>query len=310
MINDTTQENQTEDLVYAVAASSGSGVCFAARQTGLYRSDDGGTSWQPAFTSLELEATPPAVSVVLSPNFAEDQTLFVGVPGGIIRSYNGGDAWNIVALPAPPPFVSSMTVSPNYTKDGIIFAGTMEDGILRSGDRGTTWQSWNFGLLDLNTLCVAISPGFASDETVIVGTESGIFFSKNSGRAWRETAFPTEHAPVLSLFATTNSSGESLLLAGTESHGLFVSADYGKSWNAVSSLDASGPINSIIGDQNTILLLINDTIFISQDSGSTWTQRPMDQTPDSVICVAAPAGITPQAPLLLGCADGSIIRID
>ena len=126
MINDTTQENQTEDLVYAVAASSGSGVCFAARQTGLYRSDDGGTSWQPAFTSLELEATPPAVSVVLSPNFAEDQTLFVGVPGGIIRSYNGGDAWNIVALPAPPPFVSSMTVSPNYTKDGIIFAGTME----------------------------------------------------------------------------------------------------------------------------------------------------------------------------------------
>jgi hypothetical protein len=75
----------------------------------------------------------------------------------------------------------------------------MEDGVLRSWDRGISWAGWNFGLLDLNVYALAISPEFRADETLFVGVESGVFRSGNGGRAWRETAFPMEAGPVLSL---------------------------------------------------------------------------------------------------------------
>ena len=51
---------------------------------------------------------------------------------------------------------------------------------------GLGWTAWNFGLLDLNVLCLAVSPDDAQDETS--PDRSGIFRSTNGGRAWREVA--------------------------------------------------------------------------------------------------------------------------
>ena len=53
------QETQLEDIVYALATSPSfeeDGLCFAARPTGLYRSQDGARSWQDAYASLDLSA--------------------------------------------------------------------------------------------------------------------------------------------------------------------------------------------------------------------------------------------------------------
>jgi len=103
-----------------------------------------------------------------------------------------GHGWrNRVRSAVKLPLVSSLVISPNYTHDGTLLAGTMEDGVFRSADRGSHWVAWNFGLLDLNVLYVAISPHFACDEILFAGTETGIFRSTNVGRAWREMDFPS-----------------------------------------------------------------------------------------------------------------------
>ena len=47
------------DIVNALAASpqfERDGVCFAARNSGLYRSDDSGRSWRCAYDTLALDA--------------------------------------------------------------------------------------------------------------------------------------------------------------------------------------------------------------------------------------------------------------
>ena len=61
----------------------------------------------------------------------------------------------------------------------------MDDGVYRSADRGVRWVAFNFGLLDLHVSCLAVSPDYADDETLLAGTESGIFESTNGeiGRA-------------------------------------------------------------------------------------------------------------------------------
>jgi len=77
--------------------------------------------------------------------------------------------------------VSSLVVSPDFAIAGTFLAGTTEDGIFRSADPGSYWTAQNFDLLDLNVLCLVISPNFARDETLYTGTDSGIFRSTKGG---------------------------------------------------------------------------------------------------------------------------------
>src|SRR5690349_15233470 len=87
------------DVVNALAASPDfrlDGICFAARNTGLYRSDDGGKSWLPLYGTLDLTAPLATTSVAVSPVFSSDQTVFAGVNGGILRSANAGTTWEAI----------------------------------------------------------------------------------------------------------------------------------------------------------------------------------------------------------------------
>jgi hypothetical protein len=83
---------------------------------------------------------------------------------------------------SPTPAISALAISPNYVRDGTLFAGSLEDGVFRSSDGGRQWSAWNFGLMDLRILCLAISPNFASDEMLFVGTQKSTHSAFN-GRA-------------------------------------------------------------------------------------------------------------------------------
>ncbi len=264
----TTNAERVEGLVYALAAGPG-GVCFAASETGLYRSADGGVTWQSAYQSLLVDRPPLAFSVALSP---DGQSVFAGAPGGVLRSADGGATWRIAGLGSPPPAIAALVVSPNYVEDGTLFAGALEDGTYCSTDRGVYWAGWNFGLLDLNVICLAVSPHFAQDETLYAGTETGVFRSTNGGRAWRETEFPLE--PVLCLRELRFAPGppavcaaDGALLAGTES-GLYRSEDQGASWTQVAGVH--GTVNTLVPMASGGLIACENTLLVSPDAGRTW----------------------------------------
>lgn len=312
-------ETQSEDIVFALAASPGfrkDGICFAASQSGLYRSDDGGGTWRSMYGSLNLEPPLTTVAVTLSPDFGSDQTVFAGVQGGVLCSTDGGDTWQAALLPSPPPDLSTVIVSPDFTRDGIVLAGTMEDGVFRSTNGGRRWHSANFGLLDLHVLCLAISPDFANDETILAGTESGIFRSTNGGRSWREVDFAAELAPVLSLALSPNYAGDAIVLAGTETCGLFCSKDKGNTWTRLGQDLTSVAINGIVTSlEHTgkleILILLSERLIVSRDGGQRWsTWKKKVRFRQSLTSVAAPSGLRRGAPLLVGLADGSALRID
>jgi photosystem II stability/assembly factor-like uncharacterized protein len=306
------------DIVYSLATSPDferDGVCFAARASGLFRSEDGGFIWQAAYASLELETPLMTAAVAVSPDFEADQSVFAGVPGAILRSVDGGQGWYIATLPSPPSFVSTLVVSPNFAHDGTLLAGTLEDGVFRSSDRGRHWAAWNFSLLDLNVLSMAISLHFADDETLLVGTDSGIFRSTNGGRAWREVNFPSELAPVLSLALSPNYADDGVLFAGTESGGLFYSDDRGDSWTRLGEDAVIDTVNSIVLSpafpaKADVLVLLSNALLISRDGGRSWsdwkTGLPIEQ---GLASVAAPLGLNSGAPLLVGLVEGGVLRI-
>jgi photosystem II stability/assembly factor-like uncharacterized protein len=264
---------------------------------------------------MNLKAPLPTMAVAVSPDFAVDRTVFVGVPGGILRSFDGGEKWDVVQLPSPPPVISTLVVSPDYARDGILLASTIEDGVFSSSNRGGHWVAWNFGLLDLNTICMDISSDFSRDETLYVGTDSGIFRSTNGGRAWREVDFDLELAPVLSLALSPAYSEDGILFAGTESQGLFRSEDRGRNWVRLGKEVVDEAINGIFLSPEfpakaEALAMLSERLIISRDGGQSWTQweSPVEFGA-SLACVAAPQGLDPGAPLLVGLVDGSVVRV-
>ncbi len=321
MTSPTTNEDlAVSDIVYALAASpafAADKTCFAARASGLYGSHDGGATWQPLYGSLKLSNPLPTSSVVVSPAYPADLNLFAASESGILRSFDGGKTWEIVLLPAPPPpLIVALAVSPNYSRDGVLLVGTAEDGVYHSADRGSRWVAWNFGLFDLNILCLAVSPDFAADETLYAGAESGVFQSTNGGRAWRELAFSPDLAPVLSLALSPDYSFEKesgVLFAGTESHGLWRSPDHGLTWVRVGADAIPADTNAVLLSAHyptcpDLLVLTSTALLLSRNDGATWH----DITPDAgeargLTCVAAPLGLDPGAPLLAGLDDGTVL---
>lgn len=289
---DARDSGELPDTINALALGPG-GMCFAARNSGLFRSDDGGQSWRLAYASLNLDAPLATTALALSPNVARDQTLLAGANGGVLRSADGGATWQITMLPEPAPLVTRLALSPNFAADRLAFAGTLEDGMFRSHDGGATWAAWNFGLLDPSVLALAISPDFARDQTLYAGADSGLFRSSNTGRSWREVELPSGFTAVLSIAATRDQ-----LWVGTEDAGLLSTADAGRSWR---QLELGGPVSELVAlGASELVALAGDRALLSRDAGATWAELHA-----GVVALAA----VPGEPLLAGMADGSVRQL-
>ena len=302
------------DPLHAMVASptfAVDGRCFAARESGLERSTDGGKTWTSVRDVGGRGSPSPVTCVAFAPIDTIPGCLFAGALGGVMRSSDDGQTWRVAVLPTPPPLVSCLAVSPAFTEDGVVFAGTLEDGIVQSSDRGHSWRRWNFGLLDLGVLAIAVSPTFASDETVYAGTETGLFVSTNGGRAWRETGFPEEAAPVLSLGVPPCLSHGGVVWAGTEHSGLWRSSDGGQTWTRLDYGGPSDAINQIVvaPSGHWVLVAMPTSVLLTRDDGTSWTLVAEASGGGGIAAVAAPEGLDPGAPILLAQRNGTLRRV-
>ncbi len=252
----TTLETMT---TFALAAADGK--LFAGRAGGLYRSPDGGASWEYASAQLGEEGTIATTSLV-----ARGRDVFAGINGGVLRSSDGGGTWFTAALSNPPPLVVALALSPAYEDDGALLAASAEDGIFASTDRGVTWRGWNFGLIDLNVNALA----WATPALAFAGTESGIFRSRNGGRAWRALPFPMDLAPVISLQLSPDFETDQTLYAGSEAHGLLVTRDGGESWEAVSLPVEGEAVNAMANTAQGLALALDEYLLLGRDGGASW----------------------------------------
>lgn len=303
-MNRTTPEHmQQQDTVYALAASVA--TLYAGRASGLYRSQDGGVTWQATAISLHTDQ-PFSVTAVI----AQGNSVFAGLYGSVLFSHDDGATWQVVPLASPPPQVVALALSPIFDQDGTVAAGTAEDGVFISTDRGLHWTAWNFGLIDHAVYVVAISPDFAADSTIFAGTESGLFRSHNGGRGWHELPFPADAAPVLSLAASPGFAADGLVYAGTEHKGLFVSHDRGKNWQPVNIGGLSAAIHAVhLTPDPTpgIWLLLEDGLIYSPDGGRSW-QHDKPTLSDKLAMTMLPLPGSPNQ-ILIGFADGDILPL-
>ena len=128
-----------------------SSVIFAGSQNGPYRSRDGGASWEKLpFPDEGLEVW----SILVHPR--DPRTMYLGTsPVAVYRSDNGGDTWRkLPGVTSPgrvkmnfPCRVTRLAIDPSNPDE--VYAGLEVDGVLRSRDRGETWEDVGQDLVKL-----------------------------------------------------------------------------------------------------------------------------------------------------------------
>ena len=217
----------TADMSSSVLSLAGDGQIILAgmHDRGVYKSLDGGETWESASASLaargysRLVATESALFVLgpqeglaishddgstwqpvgalgpyapLTALYAPtaDDLLIASQEAGILRSSDGGATWQVVC---EIPGVQSLTLA---ELDGAGWAGTVDGGLLVTQDGGFSWAPVDSPCSGQEILTIVASPTFVHDHTVLMGTalratpnqqaRVALWRSTNAGTTWRQ----------------------------------------------------------------------------------------------------------------------------
>ena len=284
--------------VQSLAINSQGDIFASAEMAGVFRSTDNGENWSPVNNhenGLDSDLFGGG-KLALHP----DGTLFFANGSRIFRSTNNGDYWTLTNFFFAGYGATSMVIR----SDGVIFVGTGANGVVRSDDKGDSWQKIP-GLGDVYVGTLALGPSGA----VYAGTQNGVYLSmdgntwapsglegtvvrglgvKPDGRlfvgtadgnvwhydnsGWTAVPLPT----VVTSFAFHQSGAA--FAGGVQNGGVWRSIDNGDSWTCVGlgqhSNDIANGVRSVyafgINSSGDIFAATGDGVFRSQDHGSTW----------------------------------------
>jgi len=181
-------------------------VTVAISTGGVYRSDDGGRTWQVRNKGVRAQFLPDqhpefgqcVHKVVQHPS--RPDTLFLQNHWGLYRSDDGGDSWRDIANGVPSDFGFAMTMHPHdpdtvyiVPLESDMFRCTPEGKlrVYRTRNGGKSWEPLSRGLPQKNALETVLRDAMNADPLnpagIYFGTRSGkVYGSSDGGASWSE----------------------------------------------------------------------------------------------------------------------------
>jgi hypothetical protein len=296
--------------------------------SGVYKSSDGGASWNPVNNGL-----PDILGVFVLAIDPVAHTLYAGLNGyydggagggGLFESINGGDSWIDASSGLPPNIGIQALAIDATTTPSTVYAGTIGtdvEGVFKSIDGGVTWRDANGGLLqNLSIFSIAIDP--VTSSTLYAGAydagayAGAVFKSVDGGRTWgaANAGLPTDAAVFTTLAidplnSSTLYAGKGNIWGGAG--GVFKSVDGGGTWSDVTSgLPTDGSIHALAINPVTTSTVYAGSfgggVFISTDSGSSWSDFNNGLT-DTQIHAIAVNPLNPITAYTATCSNGVFV---
>ncbi len=264
--------------VHALAVDNG--ILFAGTWGyGIYRSTDGGATWESANGGLPTFYSEWVYDIISAASTGGGTCLYAGFEyGGIYRSTDEGNSWepvntglhldiNILALcSAGTTLLSAVAQEPG------------QDGVYRSVNDGGNWAIQNGGFTvdaDSNVYSFGVSPpGNAPGSKFFAGTAGGIFLSTSDGIGWTpvNTGLPAGEASAIGVtsgFGTTNLF-TCIVYGGvyrsTNDGSTWTEADYG--FSDLSGIDISAFAASPASPD--IFAATSTGVYVSTNNGARW----------------------------------------
>jgi hypothetical protein len=242
--------------VTALLVDPAASLWLAATPVGIFRSADGGASWQAI--------SPPRV--VWDMAYGVDGRLYVATTGGVLSTdavQSDPVSWRRAK---GMEGVTFFTVSPDPTDSDQFWAGTWGNDIGVSNDGGATIARLGAGLETLSVLAILRHP---TPGQFTIGTIEGLFRSDDGGASWFALPGALSQQTVYALLQ-----GDDGVLWAGAADGLWRSDDYGVTWrrsNALADVTvirlgrASLPNGELLWAGSE-----DDGFWWSRDHGASW----------------------------------------
>ncbi len=253
----------------AIHRSDPATIYVGAAAAGVWKTRDGGATWQPIADSLPTLAI---AALAIAP--AQPSTVYVATSGsGVYRSDDAGSSWQ--ALPASPNGEvrwGVLIVSPR--DPATVFMNT-SNGVYRSTDSGVNWTRV-FATGRVTDLVMAQG----SPTTLFAAVAGdGIYRTINGGANWVRTSsgLPALATGMQITLAASRSAPDTLYAGVSASGGLqlFRTDDSGASWIRKNTPDDTTLYNDAVGvgaaDPN-VVYVTGVNLWRSTNGGGTFTR--------------------------------------
>lgn len=265
---------------------------YAQGRSGMWRTEDGGTSWYGLrYPSADCPCTiNEGVTLALDP--ANPDHVLAGDVDcvDLLVSENGGLEWHVHDLPegraAPISAMAFAPSDPSYVYLGVgeplcrdmnMFCTVYPSGagVIVSSDGGESWQwSEDTSLETWSVTDLAVHP---LDPMVVyaAATIGGLFRTSDGGGTW--TALPIEDLPLDSEVRSVaiDPANPEHLLVGTRLAGVYSSSDGGLTWDwSGSGMEPNSVPQDLlfVPEEPSVVFLADQLsgVFRSDDGGATW----------------------------------------
>jgi photosystem II stability/assembly factor-like uncharacterized protein len=238
--------------------------------------------------------------VRLSPDFAQDRTVFATIEGTfdlLLRSTDGGDSWHPSHEGTRTRAVTDIDFSPDYHNDGRVYVSDARVGVDVSFDRGDTWFPTAIQRGGIEAL--ALSPDFANDQLLLCGSLIGLLRSTDGGASFSVVHDTTTYSMPLEIVYSPSFAQDQTIYSACRRDAVLLSTDAGLSWQpadpTLEGIDARDLALAVAADSTQLLALATwgDGLLVSTDHAASWQPLwPLDADPFLTAVTLSPAYAT------------------
>ena len=254
-----TKVGPTAGIWTTIAMSSDGKKIIGAGVDLIYTSSDSGKTWSSSVSGAGINWQSVSCSA--------DASVAYGITyaGIIYKSTDSGVTWT--ALAVQPLGNAALKICCSSNGSILLIAGVQYAYL--STDGGSTWVTTQ------NASVQGTDVAMSADGSVLYYTDYqiGVYVSIDGGVTWTQTSIPPLPSGSYSIACSADGS---TAIIGVTSHGVYITRNKGATWAVVGALPTSFWLTglAVSGDGKTIAIsaYYSTGLYLSKDSGTTWTQ--------------------------------------